>query len=252
MKTTSPCSGCTHTSTRRQWIQRLAMSSAAYSALSGLLSPPSARAAIFNLSERLRLDLAAFPALEFNGTSIIITYDGGTSQIMINRESETDFYALEPICSHQRQQLPIYNFTNTNTIVCPLHGSQFSISGQVLGQPAVTNLNTYATQFEGPSTLNVEVPGFVHRLDEIAVHSSSLGSTRMKLTFPTMNGSLYKIRYSPDLTSPFEVAIFTTTATGTPDQDIFEATGAPATVYVDTPDDAGFFTLELMVFQMAP
>lgn len=252
MKTTSPCSDCTHASTRRQWIQRLAMSSAAYSALSGMLSPPAARAAIFNLSERLRLDLAAFPALEFNGTSVIITYDGGTTQIMINRESETDFYALIPICSHQNCALPIYNFTNTNTIVCPCHSSQFSISGQVLGQPAVTNLNTYATQFEGPSTLNVEVPGFVHRLDEIAVHSSSPGSTRMKLTFPTMNGSLYKIRYSPDLTSPFEVAIFSTTAAGTPDQDIFEATGAPATVYVDTPGDAGFFTLELMVFQMAP
>lgn len=252
MTITNPCSGCTRTSTRRQWIQRLAMSSAAYSALSGLLSPPSARAAIFNLSERLRLDLADFPALEFNGTSIIITYDGGTTQIMINRESETDFYALIPICSHQNCALPIYNFTNTNTIVCPCHSSEFSISGMRLSGMAVTNLNTYATQFEGPSTLNVEVSGFVHRLDEIAVHSTTPGSTRMKLTFPTMNGSLYKIRYSPDLASPFEVAFFSTTPAGAADQDIFEATGAPATVYVDTSGDAGFFTLELMVFQLAP
>ena len=228
------------------------MSSAAYSALSGWLSPPAAHAAILNLSERLRLDVDAFPTLALNGTSVIITYDGGTTLIMINRESETDFYAMDPTCTDQRQQLPIFNFTYTNTIVCPLHGSQFDIRGQVLNGPAVSNLNTYATQFEGPSTLNVEVSGFVHRLDEIAVHSTSPGNTRMKLTFPTMNGSLYKIRYSPDLASPFEVAFFSTTPAGAADQDIFEATGAPATVYVDTPGDAGFFTLELMVFQLAP
>ena len=116
----------------------------------------------------------------------------------------------------------------------------------------MSDLYTYTTEFEAPSTLFIEVPGFVHRLDEITVHSSSLTGTRMRLTFPTMSGGLYKVRYSPDLTSPFEVTFFSTTAAGVADQDIFEATGAPATVYVDASGDTGFFTLELMILQFAP
>jgi nitrite reductase/ring-hydroxylating ferredoxin subunit len=248
MNATSPCTGCFRKSSRREWIQRLAMSSTIYSALSGCLSPPTTRAASINPSERLQLDITAFPSLASSGGSAIVSYDGGLTNFLINRD--TEFFAMDPTCPHERCQVNPYSMF-TSTIVCPCHFAQFNIRGDLVSGPANTNLNTYATQFEEPSTLIIEVPGFVHRLDEIAVHSSSSGSTRMRLTFPTINGSLYKVRYSPDLSSPFEPIYFATTSAGVADQDLFEATGAPATVYVDTSGTTGFFTLELMVSLVA-
>ena len=66
-----------------------------------------------------------------------------------------------------------------------------------------------------------------------------------------MSGSQYQVRRSTDLVSPFEATTFATTASGIANQTIFNGTGTAATVYVDAEGGGGFFTLELMIDQLA-
>ena len=61
----------------------------------------------------------------------------------------------------------------------------------------------------------------------------------------------YQVRWSPDLTSPFIETQFSTTAAGMADQSILAGNGSVVSVYVDTAGDVGFFTLDLLVFQLA-
>ncbi len=246
MIATSTCSGCLRPATRREWIQRLAMSSAAYTALSGWCGPTSLKAASLNFSEQLRLDIRAFPSLDLNSGSAIISYNGGATKILIIRESETEFVALDPICPHAGCIVNPYSIA-TNTIFCPCHSSIFDIHGQRIGGPALTGLLPYATQFEGTYSLNIEIPGFVHRIDGITQASSS----RLRLQFPTMPNCQYQVRWSPDMSSPFTDTSFSITAVGLADQMVLVGTGTTATVYVDKTGNAGFFTLELLVSQSA-
>lgn len=252
MNAKSPCTHCLHAPTRREWIRRLAMSCSAVTAgLAGLGGAPAARAAITNFKEVLRLDINAFPSLALNSGSAMISFNDGVSAVLINRESDLDFHAMDPTCPHMGCRVDTYSIA-TNTITCPCHGSQFNMSGQVVGRPAVTSLNTYTTQFDGVSALSIEVPGFVHRIDSIATHSSTPTSKRMKLTFLTMAGSQYQVRHSADLAGPFQTTAFATSAAGVANQTTLNGTGASATVYVDVEGGAGFFTLDLVIQQLAP
>ncbi len=246
MIATSACSTCLRPTTRREWIQRLAMSSTAYTALSGWWSPTAAEATPPPFSEQLRLDIRAFPSLDLNSGSAIISYNGGTTNILIIRESETEFVALDPTCPHAGCLVNPYSIA-TNTIFCPCHSSIFDIHGQRIGGPARTGLLPYATQLEGAYSLSIEISGFVHRIDEITQASSS----RLRLQFPTMPNCQYQIRWSSDLTSPFIETSFSISEEGLADQTIHLGSGTPATVYVDKTGNTGFFTLELLVSQSA-
>jgi nitrite reductase/ring-hydroxylating ferredoxin subunit len=250
MNVPSPCSSCFRHSTRREWIKRLAMSYSAYAGLSGGWSPPPARAAL-DFAQSLRLNLAAFPSLASDGGSAIVSFDGGETQILINRESETLYHALDPHCTHAGCIVDPYN-TESSRIVCACHGSEYTIKGQVTYGPAIEDLLSYPTQLEGTSTLFIEVSELVHRIDDLSVESSTPSGARIRLTFPTMVRCQYHIRYSPDLTTPFQVKSYATAAAGIANKTILNGTGEPAIVYVDTAGTRGFFTLELLVSQLAP
>lgn len=239
------CLDCTHAMTRRQWFRRVAMSSAVYAAVSG-----ASVATAINTAELLRMDVNAFPDLALPNSSIFITFNGGTTVILINRESPTDFYALNPRCTHAGCRVNPFSIA-TNTILCPCHSSQYDIAGHVVNGPALANLETYVTRFEGDSTLIIEVPGLVLRMDNIALESASGTGMRMRLTFPTMAGSQYHIRYAPDLESPFEIIAFATTAAGPANQSTLTGNGASNSVFVDCSGSAGFFVLELLILQSA-
>ena len=220
------------------------MSSAVYAGVFG--SDVSA----INPAEFLVIDVTAFPNLVPIYGSVIITFNGGTTKILINKESDTDYYALDPRCPHNGCQVDTYSIaSNTNT--CPCHGSRFDIAGHVVNGPARTDLQTYATQLEGDSTLKIEVPGLVLRMNSIALQSTSGATRRMRLTFPTMAGSQYYVRYTEDLNTPFQIINFSTTAGGVANQTIVNGTGATKSVYVDSSTGTGFFVLELLVFQLA-
>lgn len=226
------------------------MSYSACLGFSGSWTAPAAHGAISNFNNRLRVNIAAIPSLELNGGSAIITFNSEISMVLINRDSEFDFFAMDPTCPHGACRVDPYSIS-TNSIVCPCHGSQFTLQGQLIQGPAVGPLQLYATQLDSPSVLSIEIPGLVHRLDQIAVHSSSPSGSRMRLTFPTMFGSQYHIRYSPDLASSFAITSFASSEGGIADESVYFGTGDEAIVFADVPGNAGFFVLELIVSQLA-
>lgn len=64
----------------------------------------------------------------------------------------SSFTAVQVACTHEGTMIA-YNSTQSK-FVCPLHGSQFSQSGQVLMGPAVVALKKYTVSVSG-STISV-------------------------------------------------------------------------------------------------
>lgn len=235
--------------TRRAWIRRLAATSAVVSAWSAGFSGPRAAAAPTDVRDVLRVNLAAFPALDLNSGSAMVSYDGEATVLLINRESDTDYHVLDPTCTHMGCRVEPYSI-GTNTIFCPCHSSEYDIAGHVIHGPALANLNRYTSRLEG-SILVIEVPAFVHRIQDIRVHSSTPGNVQMRITFPTMAGAQYHIRFAGAPNEEFNIFPFATTPGGAANQTVFTGTGAMAEVYVDSNAASGFFSLELLVFQVA-
>lgn len=65
--------------------------------------------------------------------------------LLVARTAQDAFSALTAICTHQT--CTITGFTSNETYVCPCHGSQFDVNGQVLAGPAPFPLRQYSTQF---------------------------------------------------------------------------------------------------------
>lgn len=235
--------------TRRHWIQRLAMATAACASPGARLLETTVRGATA-LPGTLMLDVSAFASLGLNNGSAIVTFDGGTTQLLINRESEVDYTVLDPHCTHMGCIVEPYSIA-TNTIFCPCHSSQYDIHGHVVHGPAVSNLFTYPARFDGISTLSIDVPGFVHRLDEVAAQPQSTAGRRLRLTFPTLPGAEYQIRSAPTLTEPFNVTGFALTPAGVANQSALYGTGGSASVYVEASGDSWFYRLELVIHQLA-
>ena len=226
------------------------MSSAAYAGLSGPGLESSARAGSGDPRDLLRVDISAFDSLSLNSGSAMISFNGGATQILINRESDTDFFAMDPHCTHAGCIVPPYSIAS-NDITCPCHGSKYDIHGHRLSGPAVGDLLPYASQFDGVSTLSIELPGFTHRINQISVESSAPGTVRMRLSFPAIAGGQYRIRHAAALADPFVIASFAITAVGPADKTVLNGTGATASVWVDSANTTGFYVLDLLVFQTA-
>jgi len=92
------------------------------------------------------LNHADFAALKTVGG---FAYKG---DIIIVRSSESAYIALSKICTHQGCTVA-FNSSN-NDLVCPCHGSKFSISGTVTNGPAATNLKQYSVKVTG-NTLTI-------------------------------------------------------------------------------------------------
>jgi cytochrome b6-f complex iron-sulfur subunit len=72
-----------------------------------------------------------------------VVYEKG---IIIARTQQDTFLAVSQACTHQGTTI---NFdSNTNTFVCPNHGSVFSSLGEVQKGPAVQPLTRYQTSFD--------------------------------------------------------------------------------------------------------
>ncbi|MBX7207041.1 MAG: Rieske (2Fe-2S) protein [Verrucomicrobiaceae bacterium] len=203
-----------------------------------------------DLRDLLKIDVGLIPSLALNGGSAIVTFDGSATRLLINRESDTDFHVLDPRCTHQGCIVDPYSIAS-NTIFCPCHSSRYDISGHVVRGPAVSDLFKFKASFDGASVLSVEVPGFVHHLEDVSVASAVAGSTRLCLTFPTISGADYQVCHSPTLAEPFAPAAFSSTPSGMADQNSLRGTGAVTSVYVDSADATAFYRLDLLIYQLA-
>lgn len=80
-----------------------------------------------------------------------LVYLDGQRVLLVNVEGS--YYALQEVCSHAQAFLSRGQLYG-DEIVCPLHGSAFSVStGAVLSSPANEDLNVYAVRVEGDDIL---------------------------------------------------------------------------------------------------
>lgn len=71
---------------------------------------------------------------------------GSNAVFLVARTGPDTFSALTSICTHEACTITGFD---SETFVCPCHGSRFDLSGRVLNGPAVTGLRAYPTRFSG-------------------------------------------------------------------------------------------------------
>jgi cytochrome b6-f complex iron-sulfur subunit len=76
------------------------------------------------------------------GSAAIVQASGRV--FLVGRTGQDSFAALTAICTHQTCTITGFNAPN---YLCPCHGSQFTLAGQVVSGPAPRPLTTYPTSF---------------------------------------------------------------------------------------------------------
>jgi nitrite reductase/ring-hydroxylating ferredoxin subunit len=200
-----------------------------------------------DLNRVLPLKIADFPELLQEGGSVLVTYDGST-KLMINRGAAGKLYVMDPTCPHAGCQVDPYEAAN-QMIVCPCHGSSFAVDGELTGGPAERSLSPYPSRFSN-GILQIELPEFEFGIQSISPVKTAAGAPRLALTFPTENGSAYRLHRGTDPGQPFALAPFSKTQEGALTFTEITGEGDPVTVYVDAAGPRHFFRLELLVFRV--
>ncbi len=198
----------------------------------------------------LRINVSSLAALVPVGGSVLVTFDAGATQLLINRSSAVHFHVLNPTCTHAGCTVGLYVASN-NGISCHCHGSFFSISGQLLNGPANRPLAAYQSSFDGDDTLSVTVPGLKFYIASMQLDSENPAVRRLKLSFPTHSFATYSIQRTNNLTDAPQAITFATTATGAANETILLGSGEPMSVWVDASGSSGFFTLSLQLYELS-
>ncbi|MEZ5157368.1 MAG: Rieske (2Fe-2S) protein [Candidatus Nanopelagicales bacterium] len=76
-----------------------------------------------------------------------VIVDSGQTKVVVTQPTQDDFVGLSAVCTHQGC---LVNEVTDQRIVCPCHGSQFSITdGSVLQGPATSPLPPVAVKVDG-------------------------------------------------------------------------------------------------------
>jgi len=170
--------------------------------------------------------------------------------IMINKAPyNDDIYVLDSRCTHQG--CLVNKWVAYQTIECPCHGSVFDIDGRLLSGaagPQQGALLSYAFDYDGVDLLRIYIPGLNLRINGISAESITPGNKRLRLSFPGRAGCEYGVRYSPDLVTAPEPALFATTVNGPANQSsMVTYTDGPLNVWVDNAGPRGFYRIELIL-----
>ncbi len=157
-------------------------------------------------------------------------------QIIITRVSASLFHAVTSKCTHAGCTVNTFNGTSLN---CPCHGSRYSADGTVIQGPALLPLERYNNTFDGVKFLNIQIPNLGYRVSDFQITSGS----QVRLTFPTVSGVSYEVRYRATFNDAWTQVPFTTTPGGSPTQTAFAGNNSNVTVYVNRSIDAGFYSV---------
>ncbi len=80
------------------------------------------------------------------GSALIIT----ELQLVVTQPVAGEFFAYSAVCPHQGC---LVREVREDTIVCPCHGSEFQLDGNVQRGPARRGLNPLAIRIEGTSII---------------------------------------------------------------------------------------------------
>jgi Rieske Fe-S protein len=86
------------------------------------------------------------------GSEVVTTEAAG--KIIVARTGESSFAACSAICTHKGAVLEYDH--GSKKFVCPLHNSEFDLTGKVVGGPAKTNLKSYVSQAAAVVSLKPE------------------------------------------------------------------------------------------------
>jgi len=103
------------------------------------------------VNNEIAIVLASSPIVNKN-TRALVEYNGGNGAILAEHNSDDTYKALSGICTHQSCLVSAYDGSNS-VFVCPCHGSQFDLNGNVKKGPASTKLRTYSTRVENNSLI---------------------------------------------------------------------------------------------------
>ena len=191
-----------------------------------------------------RMNLDDFPALKTDSGSVRLKVAGMSSsfaEIIVTRTTGPVFNAVTSICTHQGC---IVNTFNGAVLPCPCHGSQYKPDGTVVRGPATKPLTQYTTHFDGTNLLSVEIPGLGFSVQGTPVTAGPGTSSRFTLTFPTVSGVSYEIRFRQSFgAGDWSPVPFSITPSGQATTTVFTGQGAPATVYVDSTAVTGFYAV---------
>jgi cytochrome b6-f complex iron-sulfur subunit len=68
----------------------------------------------------------------------------GSNNILVVQTAQGSFSAFTAVCTHEQNLITGFQ---SNTFMCPAHGSQFNTSGAVVQGPATRQLSRFNTQF---------------------------------------------------------------------------------------------------------
>lgn len=192
--------------------------------------------------------------LDAPGGSLALYFSNYRYPLVVNRGEGNEFYAVDPTCTHQGCQ--VSNYSNfTSAMNCDCHGSSYNIQGQVIDGPAVSDLTSYPTYFDGSDLVQIELAGVPLRIDSVTIQAQTVERTRLKLQFPGTSGCKYQVQYYPDLTANPLPVLFAVSSEGIADQSFLAvpyASDGLKTVWVDAPGTQGFFTIEMVLGTFVP
>ena len=101
------------------------------------------------LNSEITIALASSP-IENKNTRALVQYNNGNGAILAEHNSDDTYKALSGICTHRSCVISAFDGSN-NVFVCPCHGSQFDLNGNVKQGPATNKLGSYSTRVENNS-----------------------------------------------------------------------------------------------------
>jgi len=103
------------------------------------------------VNNEIAITLASSPIANKN-TRALVKYNNGNGAILAEHNSDDTYKALSGLCTHQ--SCIVSDFDGSNSVfVCPCHGSQFDLNGNVKQGPASNKLRTYSTRLENNSLI---------------------------------------------------------------------------------------------------
>src|ERR1043165_3362091 len=110
-------------------------------------------------NREIPLMLVDTPELEKVGGAYHLQVDEIGANILVVRTGEESFIAVDIKCPHKGCEVAIDTKTNSK-FVCPCHGSEFKLTGEVTKGPAKKNLGVYQAKFkDGEGTITFPESG---------------------------------------------------------------------------------------------
>lgn len=191
---------------------------------------------------KLRLKLADFSVLSGDGGSVGFSY--GVDFPVLVGKSNGEFYALRGQCPHSSGTVIPLN----GSFFCTNHGSVFDLEGIAFSGPAVgTQLPQYThNYYETDGVLEIVVPNLAHKVTVV----DRSGLDRVAMTFETVAGVKYEVRFRNQVSGTETVVPFATTSTGPLTTTEVTGQGTVKTVYVARTGSAGFFVVNAKVTRL--